>query len=408
MASMASERSDRAFPGVAEQSTRSMEACDVAVGVLNSCSLMMVAAGGAGVTNEAGFTYPQRRATPGKESVLEAACQAVREVFSLEVGEHVAPVAIMESGDSCAVRWVLFVCCDSIGDEEAIMMAKPGASVPQLSWQPLDELIASAPPNRKGPLEAFEAWALPLMDARHLTAVQTDLTGLWARVASRNQGVEAALQARGLDAKRATAEASRPYVQRWRRCPEAASRHDWQVITFDSKSAAAPPPQHLPGGARTAEGKRKRTVVYTIGDWTESYRGESVLFGSTGTDPAPTGTGVTGPASCDASEALLVRRTSWLPQLEARPRMTRSVSEEESLVAGLLPASYVAHTTWTSRTDQTAEIVSRFLRGEELVVRRVLVRTPLRAYAEEPRVVCEEVFMRAPQELCMDDDKDAD
>jgi hypothetical protein len=223
MASMASERSDRAFPGVAEQSTRSMEACDVAVGVLNSCSLMMVAAGGAGVTNEAGFTYPQRRATPGKESVLEAACQAVREVFSLEVGEHVAPVAIMESGDSCAVRWVLFVCCDSIGDEEAIMMAKPGASVPQLSWQPLDELIVSAPPNRKGPLEAFEAWALPLMDARHLTAVQTDLTGLWARVASRNQGVEAALQARGLDAKRATAEASRPYVQRWRRCPEAAT-----------------------------------------------------------------------------------------------------------------------------------------------------------------------------------------
>ena len=56
-------------------------------------------------------------------------------------------------------------------------------------------LLASAPAGGQAPLQAFADWALPLVGDRHLTAVHTDLAGVWTRDASRNRGVVAALQA---------------------------------------------------------------------------------------------------------------------------------------------------------------------------------------------------------------------
>ena len=65
----------------------------------------------------------------------------------------------------------------------------------------------------------------------------------------------------------------------------------------------------------------------------------------------------------------------------------------------LLPASCVAHTTWTSRESDSAEAVARYLRGGEMVVRRTLFPRPLSVMAAsgELPAVSEEVFLRVPQ-----------
>lgn len=422
---MASEPVELGSTDYGESNIANVAAPQIAVGILNSCCLMLVAAPTANETNFR-FRYPQSSiGTSRGASVLEAATALVRETFSLEAS-HCAPVAVMESAGPSGVIWALFVCCDVIGDEDAAMMAKPAGEKALMSWQPLDELIASAPAGGQAPLQAFADWALPLMDDRHLTAVDTDLAGVWTRDASRNRGVVAALQARGHDAERAAAEASRPYVQRWRRCPGAASRlHDWEVTTYAAashetshetsheSSQSGPLAERTSGSPREREeaedaptGKRcKRVLVYSIGDWAETYRGDSVLFGSTG--PAPVATGSTGQdGACQqqsGASALLVRRTSWLPQPEALPDAATAGEDESIRAAGLLPARCVAHTTWTSRTDHAAEVVSRFLRHGELIVRRTLVQTPLRVHAATPRVVSEEVFVRAPPELWPED-----
>ena len=178
-------------------------------------------------------------------------------------------------------------------------------------------------------------------------------------------------------------------------------------------------------------------VTYSLGDWCEDFVGESVLYGD---------------ALKPTKPGLLVRRTSWMAEPAARPDGVATSSDDDDhaslsgsacgtaygtaydtacdsvcalagapavapagapagaparsllpapATAALLPAECVAHTTWTSRTDDTAEIVARFLRDGELIVRRTLLATPLRAYAGigQPARVCEEVFVRAGENV---------
>jgi len=199
---------------------------------------------------------------------------------------------------------------------------------------------------------ALACWATPLLAQRAREAAATDLSGLWSRDASLNVGVEEALLARGLSAESAAAEATRAYVQQWRRTNEHDDGSSWQVTTFDAGGAGA-----------------HRTLIYSTGDWTEDFSGTSTLHG--GVD-APT------------SPAVLVRRTSWMLH---RPVPSTSRADAEVAAYGadsdhgafraVPPASLTGlatHTTWTSRTNDTGEIVCRYLHDGAMIVRRTQLK----------------------------------
>ena len=155
-----------------------------------------------------------------------------------------------------------------------------------------------------------------------------------------------------------------------------------------STLAARDTPQEMNQGECVAD----RTLVYPIGEWEETYLGQSTLHGS-----------ATGP-----HESMLVRSTRWLPTIDATP--ADAGGDATPALAGasggghgglrLLPATCVGHTTWTTRTDAAVEVVCRYLRCGEMIVRRTWLPASGAASgsigtagALHP-VVCEEVFVR--------------
>lgn len=320
----------------------------------------------------------------GISGVLESTVLMLRERFGLEVGPHVVPVQVMDERHVVDnVQWVLFRCTDVIGDLHASFMSRRctdvhGRALGVVTWQWMEEVIEQTPSAKRAPLEALYAWAAPVLSVHEAAAKATDFSGLWTRDASRNSNVAESLAVRGLPNEIAAAEANKPYVQHWRRHGTVGSCA-WEVTTFDTPQTMNQEVEHPPGA-----GPKNRVLVYHLGDWTESYRGASTLYGKSSPETGASSASVTG---------LLVRRTGWMPEPEARPEQQLL---EPNVSAALLPPACVAHTTWSSRTEHTAEIVARFLRNGEMIVRRTMVRTPLRAHVDMQPIVCEEIFVRQP------------
>jgi len=291
--------------------------------------------------------------------------------YGLETGVHIAPISVMpaeQALDEHRTQWVIFQCCDVSGDQEPCVMISEGAAS-SASWMPLESVLEILPPTSQATFTALHLWAEIVLTERAYTADCTDFAGEWMRDASLNLGVEEALVARGMSPKQAREQATRPYVQRWRRVGDEADC-DWEVATLCTGQ---------PGAAEV-----QRVITYAIGDWVEPYSGASVLYGE-----------------ARKGEEVIVRRTGWM----AAPASMEcgSVRDPPATMghaAGgdpvLLPAECVAHTTWSSRSNDTAEVTSRFLRGGRMVVRRTMLCTPLRRYAHQADmpVVCEEVFIR--------------
>jgi putative (di)nucleoside polyphosphate hydrolase len=334
----------------------------------------------------------------GPESALEAAAREAFEEVGLRVGVHIVPIAIMsdeaavkyEAGGwlkkegfaGQALHWALFGCCDAVGDADAAAMCDlsghggESAEFSSVRWQPMDEVVASMWEMKRAPYAALQQWATPLLDEWRASAVaRVDLSGTWARDASRNLRLEEALLARGINSAAAKVEATRPYVQAWAKGGDGGSGV-WRVTTFGEDGVSV-----------------KRSLEYALGEWEESYPAGSLLFGQ-------------GPGT-------LRRRTGWLPMpaggsLPLRGGMAEGGATEagadEPTYPTALPATppRVAHTTWTTRTDGGrggTEVVMRFLRtegggtaadGESVLV----VRRQFGAPGGEAAPVSEETFVR--------------
>ena len=371
----------------------------VAVAVVN-------ASADAFLVSEASCKLPTLLVTE-QDCLLKAGERLLWSQFGLRADVHVVPLAVMADEEAVPdsagtpVHFVLFVCCSEIGECDPLLMLDPKEmATPErhARWHALSEagrlLADTMSIDADGLATRWESLVRESLAA----AEATDLSGTWSRDASSNAGVEEALLARGLSAERARAEASRPYVQHWQR--DADEPTSWVVTTLD---AAVDMNQEAHMGAH-------RRLVYPLGDWVESYLGVSTLHGAA-TRHTPMGTGT--------SDGTLVRRTAWMPRrsglLEPSLAATRShaptsfgedgsrspeyTSSPEAAPTGALPpppALCAAHTTWTSRTDATGEIVSRFLYKGRMIVRRTQVATPSVANALAGRVpvVCQEVFVK--------------
>ena len=311
----------------------------------------------------------------GPESVLEAAAREAFEEVGLKIGEAIAPVATMADDDAVQyeaggwlkkegfagqqLHWALFVCCDPVCDSVPDLCCNLGglggeeAEFSEVRWQPLEHVIENMWPAKRAPYEALRAWAYPILTSRLAAANALDFSGTWARDAAQNRGVQEALAARGLAADVASAEASRPYVQRWALGSEPG---EWVVTTANAEG---------PG--------RDRVLVYAMGDWEEEYSGRSALYGE-----------------ATVSDGFLLRRTGWLARSDDDVSSGAQAGSEEPWLA----PSRVAHCTWTTRHNGAAEITERSLRGAQMVVRR----TWLSAMASgATRRTSEETFVRQAQ-----------
>lgn len=311
------------------------------------------------------WNCPQGGMDDNGESALDAAAREAFEECGLKLGEHI--VAIATQGDDDAVRyeaggwlaqagfagqqlhWSLFRCVDAEGDRDAMSMAKLeglGGEAPEFTkvrWQPIEEIVEAMWPAKQPPYRALQKWVEPISAVLRTGVDGVDFTGTWARDNSCNVSLVEALQARGHSAEEASASASKPYVQAWRRGPKPG---EWVVATFKDDDTSVPP---------------RRELLYPLGAWSEQYEGDSTLFGPGG--------------------GTVERRTSWLPEPTAD-----AVGEAGS---GLfLSPGQVAHTT-TSATKLGHEVSARFLRGGKLVLRRRFCPA-----AGGPTVLSEEVFVR--------------
>jgi len=303
--------------------------------------------------------------------LLNAAASLLHEQFGLTLGRHVAPLGVSspQSIGVDEVHFVLLPCWSEAAEVDPLLLAASAKDKSEMCstarWLPMAEAARAGEVHR-----ALACWATPLLAQRAREAAATDLSGLWSRDASLNVGVEEALLARGLSAESAAAEATRAYVQQWRRTNEHDDGSSWQVTTFDAGGAGA-----------------HRTLIYSTGDWTEDFSGTSTLHG--GVD-APT------------SPAVLVRRTSWMLH---RPVPSTSRADAEVAAYGadsdhgafraVPPASLTGlatHTTWTSRTNDTGEIVCRYLHDGAMIVRRTQLKR--RCGQVTALTVSEETFVR--------------
>ena len=179
----------------------------------------------------------------GTAAILEAAAGLAQRTCGLRVGVHIVPVSVMsaEQAARSGLVWVLFSCCDCACDSGNIelmsMIARgskeEGFGTPEfgaMRWVPLQEVADAMPAPKRAAYQSLVEWALPDLESLARHAHATDLSGQWARDSSRNRGVVEGLLARGLSEERAAAEASKPYLQQWRR--DAADATSWVVTTL--------------------------------------------------------------------------------------------------------------------------------------------------------------------------------
>ena len=353
--------------GITRTPSHSLVVMRAAAAIFNSLGELLVLEEEGG-----GATFPQEVVDNDLPSAcLDAAKRAVAQ-WSLAIGTHVLPIAVMPTDQATCqqgsvLRWVAFECCDVQGETEParLRMDDPTLIPAMLAWR-RPETITTAANCGEAAVAALHQWSATVLESRARAAASIDLAGVWARDASRNRGLVESLVQRGYTADSAAVLASQAYVQSWERSGEPG---EWCVTTF-AEDGVTP----------------RRSLVYLLGeDWTEDFSSGSTLFGP-GSD-------------------MLCRRTAWTARADAD---AAEADVEFELQTGLLSPSRAAHTTWTSRIGEAAEISSRFMRGGELVLERTHIVGPLRFSRRHARnrdaterpafsVMSEETFVRAPE-----------
>ena len=97
---------------------------------------------------------------------------------------QIAPVAARsadaQAADAHGMAVVMFRCVYAAGDQEPSLMMMPNTTV-KTRWLPLAEVIRKLPVDERGPYEALESWARPVLDEHARIAEDTDLSGVWSR-----------------------------------------------------------------------------------------------------------------------------------------------------------------------------------------------------------------------------------
>ena len=125
--------------------------------IFNSCGNLLVQRPDASPP-----TCPQGASGNHSETLADAGSRLALCCFGLSVGVHISPVAAMDA-DNITLQWVLFCCCDAIGDQEQMLM--PGGESKR-EWLPLAEVINEQPLELRGAYETLHAWATPVLDER--------------------------------------------------------------------------------------------------------------------------------------------------------------------------------------------------------------------------------------------------
>ena len=222
------------------------------------------------------------------ETVTEAAIRELYEEVGLEIGKHV----LLEKLDAKAtpikcryktegtgswlekagfagqeLNWTIFRCADSRLECDPSMVCNlsglngESAEFNSVKWMSLDWVIANVWEAKRGPYGALRDGSAQVMKNWEQRASDMDLVGKWSRDSKRSDGVVEALIARGISEEKAIASAEEPYVQKWQRL-DSDGPCQFKVLTYLKDTE-----------------KIRRELVYPIGKFTETYEGNSMLFG---------------------------------------------------------------------------------------------------------------------------------
>lgn len=207
-----------------------------------------------------------------------------------------------------------------------------GGEKPEFSavqWKSLDWVVNNVWEKKREPYKVLQGACMPLLKEWNEKCISQEFSGKWSRDFTRNVNVEESLLARGLSQENATKQATKAYLQQWKQDKEKP--REWIVTT------------------EKGPGQPSRELRYPMGEFTESYEGESTIFGS----------------SIGGS----VKRCCFY------------LAEEKS-------DSGVAHVT-VSYTAKGTEESLRYLKNDELILKRSFL--PL---SSTDKIISTEVFIR--------------
>jgi ADP-ribose pyrophosphatase YjhB (NUDIX family) len=302
-----------------------------------------------------------------KETFQKAASRELFEEMGLVEGTHVVlaldPSKISdddkeESSSSYAVRyntggsanwltkagfagqelhWVIYRCADARADKDASMMVDlsgKGGEDPEFSqakWQDLSGVMEQIWEKKRGPYEALQK----ILSQCNVESVWEekkrclDFTGKWSRDLTLCQDLVKGLTERGLSDTEAQNEAHKPYIQSWHRDNDASLT--WNVKTYETDGLTI-----------------RRDIHYIPGEWTESYKGNSTLFGN-----------------CDA-EFSLKRSTIFVAEPDGYPNQLAHVTitdgpkgiEESRRYINDKDQLILRRTLWKAGEDAAEKVVS--------------------------------------------------
>ena len=220
------------------------------------------------------------------ETVTAAAVRELCEEVGLEAGKHVILERAYSESNPITCRyktggtgswlekagfagqelnWAIFRCADSSLECDPSLVCNlsglngESAEFISVKWMSLDWVIANVWEAKRGPYESLRAGSTHVVERWEERCSQIELIGKWTRDSKRSEGLVEALIARGISEENAIKNAADPYVQKWERLN--GSGCEFKVLTYDKDAGI------------------RRELVYSIGTFTESYEGNSTLFG---------------------------------------------------------------------------------------------------------------------------------
>ena len=222
------------------------------------------------------------------ETILEASKRELYEELGLKFGRHVMMGTNSDDNTatiSCKYKtegtgswlekqgfagqqltWSIFRCCNSdleLNPELVCNLQGLGGEKPEFSavqWKSLDWVVNNVWEKKREPYKVLQEASMPLLKEWNEKCISQEFSGKWSRDFTRNVNVEESLLARGLSQENATRQATKAYLQQWKQDKEKP--REWIVTT------------------EKGTGKPSRELRYPMGEFTESYEGESTIFGS--------------------------------------------------------------------------------------------------------------------------------
>ena len=254
-----------------------------------------------------------------KETILGACNRELFEEMGLEVGKHVivdqdlTPDHASKGGiryrtdgsnnwltksgfAGQEIYWTIYRSMDGRGDliDPEIMcdLSGLGGESPEFSavkWRSIDDVVSNIWEKKREPYAALQSILNENKSSWRDKIRLLDLSGKWSRDNGNCVDVVNGLVMRGLTLDEASKEASKPYMQSFERKIGDDGQNSplsWIVTTFDADGTTP-----------------RRKLDYSVGEWEEDYKGNTVIFGSSGKE----------------SKTTLTRRTAYIVEPDSEP-----------------------------------------------------------------------------------------